>query len=87
MYHYFQGMLSIWHQEQKIFLSDLILIAILVNNAFKTVQQRVKDKEDICRRADARRSEVEGVLLQFTFYKAEWTFVIGVYGIIKRNGI
>ncbi len=37
MYHYFQGMLSIWHQEQKIFLSDLILIAILVNNAFKTV--------------------------------------------------
>ena len=43
MYHYFQGMLSIWHQEQKIFLSDLILIAILVNNAFKTVQQRVKD--------------------------------------------
>ena len=47
MYHYFQGMLSIWHQEQKIFLSDLILIAILVNNAFKTVQQRVKDKEDI----------------------------------------
>ena len=47
MYHYFQGLLSIWHQEQKIFLSDLILIAILVNNAFKTVQQRVKDKEDI----------------------------------------
>ena len=30
-------------------------IAILVNNAFKTVQQRVKDKEDICRRADARQ--------------------------------
>ena len=30
-------------------------IAILVNNAFKTVQQRVKDKEDICRRADARK--------------------------------
>ena len=53
MYHYFQGMLSISHQEQKIFLSDLILIAILVNNAFKTVQQRVKDKEDICKRADA----------------------------------
>ena len=55
MYHYFQGMLSIWHQEQKIFLSDLILIAILVNNAFKTVQQRVKGKEDICRRADAQQ--------------------------------
>ena len=55
MYHYFQGMLSIWHQEQKIFLSDLILIAILVNNAFKTVQQSAKDKEDICRRADARQ--------------------------------
>ena len=32
-------------------------------------------------------NEVEGVLLQFTFYKAEWTFVIGVYGIIKRDGI
>ena len=30
-------------------------IAILVNNAFKTVQQRAKDKEDICRRADARQ--------------------------------
>ena len=28
-------------------------IAVLVNNAFKTVQQRAKDKEDICRRADA----------------------------------
>ena len=28
-------------------------IVILVNNAFKTVQQRVKDKEDICKRADA----------------------------------
>ena len=28
-------------------------IVILVNNAFKTVQQRAKDKEDICRRADA----------------------------------
>ena len=31
------------------------IIAILVNNAFKTVQQRAKDKEDICRRADARQ--------------------------------
>ena len=30
-------------------------IVILVNNAFKTVQQSVKDKEDICRRADARQ--------------------------------
>ena len=27
-----------------------LIIAILVNNAFKTVQQRAKDKEDICRR-------------------------------------
>ena len=25
------------------------------NNAFKTVQQSAKDKEDICRRADARQ--------------------------------
>ena len=30
----------------------LLPIAILVNNAFKTVQQSAKDKEDICRRAD-----------------------------------
>ena len=30
-------------------------IVILVNNAFKTVQQSAKDKEDICRRADARQ--------------------------------
>ena len=26
-----------------------------INNAFKTVQQSAKDKEDICRRADARQ--------------------------------
>ena len=32
-----------------------VFIAILVNNAFKTVQQSAKDKEDICRRADARQ--------------------------------
>ena len=30
----------------------LLPIAILINNAFKTVQQRAKDKEDICKRAD-----------------------------------
>ena len=30
-------------------------IAILINNAFKTVQQSAKDKEDICRRADTRQ--------------------------------
>ena len=30
-------------------------IAVLVNNAFKTVQQSAKDKEDICRRTDARQ--------------------------------
>ena len=30
-------------------------IAILVNNAFKTVQQSAKDKGDICRRVDARQ--------------------------------
>ena len=30
-------------------------IAVLVNNAFKTVQQSAKDKEDICRRANARQ--------------------------------
>ena len=27
----------------------------LVNNAFKTVQQNTKDKENICRRADAQQ--------------------------------
>ena len=37
--------------HRKYFLS----IAILVNNAFKAVQQSAKDKEDICRRADARQ--------------------------------
>ena len=31
------------------------IITVLINNAFKTVQQRAKDKEDICRRADARQ--------------------------------
>ncbi len=36
------------------------IIAILVNNAFKTVQQRAKDKEDICRRADARQRYYPG---------------------------
>ena len=33
----------------------ILPIAILVNNAFKTVQQSAKDKEEICRRADARQ--------------------------------
>ena len=32
-----------------------ILIAIPENNAIKTVQQSAKDKEGICRRADARQ--------------------------------
>ena len=32
-----------------------IFIAIPENNAIKTVQQSAKDKEDICRRADAWR--------------------------------
>ena len=36
-------------------VSDAQLIAILVNDAFKTVQQSAKDQEDICRRADARQ--------------------------------
>ena len=31
------------------------MVDVLVNNAFKTVQQSVKDKEDICRRVDARQ--------------------------------
>ena len=30
----------------------LLPIAILINNAFKTVQQSAKDKEYICKRAD-----------------------------------
>ena len=33
-------------------ITEIKIIAILVNNAFKTVQQSAKDKEDICRRAD-----------------------------------
>ena len=32
-----------------------VLIASLLINAFETVQQSAKDKEDICRRADARQ--------------------------------
>ena len=41
---------------RKIYKNILFIsIAILVNNAFKTVQQSAKDKEDICRCADARQ--------------------------------
>ena len=36
-------------------ITEIKIIAILVNNAFKTVQQSAKDKEDICRRADDAR--------------------------------
>ena len=36
-------------------ITEIKIIAILVNNAFKTVQQSANDKEDICRRADARQ--------------------------------
>ena len=35
--------------------SDILFIAIPQNNTIKTVQQSAKDKEDICRRADARQ--------------------------------
>ena len=35
--------------------AGMYLKTILVNNVFKTVQQSAKDKEDICRRADARQ--------------------------------
>ena len=34
---------------------SLLIIAIPQNNAIKTVQQSAKDKEDTCRRADARQ--------------------------------
>ena len=37
------------------YLQKNITLAILINNTFKTVQQSAKDKEDICRRADARQ--------------------------------
>ena len=37
------------------FVQFLFFRHALVNNAFKTVQQSAKDKEDICRRADARQ--------------------------------
>ena len=33
----------------------MMAIASLLTNAFKTVQQSAKDKEDIYRRADARQ--------------------------------
>ena len=36
-------------------IASLLTIAVLVNNAFKTAQQSAKDKDDICRRADARQ--------------------------------
>ena len=42
------------HYHDIIYLSFTI-IAIPENNAIKTVQQSAKDKEGICRRADARQ--------------------------------
>ena len=36
-------------------IASLLTIAVLVNNAFKTVQPSAKDKEDTYRRADARQ--------------------------------
>ena len=42
-------------------------IAVLVNNAFKTVQQSAKDKEDICRRADAGFCVLMGWLIAVFF--------------------
>ena len=54
------------------------IIAILVNNAFKTVQQSAKDKEDICRRADARQRYLTQ---DFTLW---WT---GLFAVIYGIGI
>ena len=38
-----------------IYSCHTFIIAVLINNAFKTVQQSAKDKEAICRRTDARQ--------------------------------
>ena len=57
-------------------ITEIKIIAILVNNAFKTVQQSAKDKEDICRRADARQRYLTQ---DFTLW---WTGLFAViYGI------
>ena len=37
--------------EDSAFAFHTFIITVLINNAFKTVQQSTKDKEDICRRA------------------------------------
>ena len=44
-------------------ITEIKIIAILVNNAFKTVQQSAKDKEDICRRADAEFHTLMGWIM------------------------
>jgi len=48
-------------------ITEIKIIALLVNNAFKTVQQSAKDKEDICRRADARFHTLMGWLKMHYF--------------------
>ena len=45
----------IFEENREVYLIYFYFIAILVNNAFKTVRQSAKDKKDICRRADARQ--------------------------------
>ena len=58
------------------YLQKNITLAILINNTFKTVQQSAKDKEDICRRADARQRYLTQ---DFTLW---WTGLFAViYGI------
>ena len=46
---------AIFHNENATAVFPFYTIAILVNNAFKAVQQSAKDREDISRRADARQ--------------------------------
>ena len=43
---------AIFHKENATAVFPFYTIAILVNNAFKAVQQSAKDREDISRRAE-----------------------------------
>lgn len=38
-------------------------------------------------RRTVSENEIKGVLLQFPFDEAEWAFIVGVYGIVKWDGI
>ena len=65
-------------------------IAIPENNAIKTVQQSAKDKEGICRRADARQryltqDALMGWIACIIFWNCYNITQIEYYGIIFHN--